>query len=55
MKRMVQLSLKLPTPGAADKSAKQALRLRRFFMAVATYAACAVLVQLCAWLGHLPA
>ncbi len=51
---MVQLSLELPTPRAADKAAEQALRLRRFFMAVATYAACAVLVQLCAWLGHLP-
>ena len=33
---------------------KQALRLRRFFMAVATYAACGVFAQICAWLGYLP-
>lgn len=55
MKRLAPLSLKLQIPGTADKAAKQALRLRRFFMSVATYAACAVLVQLCAWLGYLPA
>jgi diguanylate cyclase (GGDEF)-like protein len=54
MKRTAPLSLKLQLPGTADTAAKQALRLRRFFMSVATYAACAVLVQLCAWLGHLP-
>jgi diguanylate cyclase (GGDEF)-like protein len=39
---------------AAGAEAKQALRMRRFFMAVATYAACAVLAQACAWLGYLP-
>jgi diguanylate cyclase (GGDEF)-like protein len=33
---------------------KQALRLRRFFMAVATYVFCAILGQVCAWLGYLP-
>lgn len=37
-----------------DVAVSQALRRRRFFMAVATYAACAVLVQVCAWLGYLP-
>jgi diguanylate cyclase (GGDEF)-like protein len=35
--------------------AKQALRMRRFFMSVATYVACGLLAQLCAWLGYLPA
>ncbi|MDO8775346.1 MAG: GGDEF domain-containing protein [Burkholderiaceae bacterium] len=34
--------------------AKQALRMRRFLMAVATYAVCGTLAQLCAWLGYLP-
>lgn len=34
--------------------AKQALRMRRFLMAVATYALCGALAQLCAWLGYLP-
>ncbi len=33
---------------------KQALRLRRFFMAVVTYAACGAFAQICAWLGYLP-
>jgi diguanylate cyclase (GGDEF)-like protein len=55
MKRMTLLPLTLQIPGTADAGAQQALRLRRFLMSVATYAACAVLVQLCAWLGHLPA
>jgi diguanylate cyclase (GGDEF)-like protein len=34
--------------------AKQSLRMHRFLMAVATYAACGALAQLCAWLGYLP-
>ncbi len=34
---------------------KQNLRLRRFYMAVATYVACGLLVQGCAWLGYMPA
>ncbi len=34
--------------------AKQALRMRRFLMSIATYVACGVVVQVCAWLGFLP-
>ena len=37
-----------------DVETQQALRLHRFFMATATYAACGVLAQICAWLGYLP-
>lgn len=37
-----------------DNEAKQALRLQRFSMAFATYVACGLLAQACAWLGHLP-
>jgi diguanylate cyclase (GGDEF)-like protein len=42
------------TPGESDIVARQALRLQRFFMSVATYASCGVLAQICAWLGYLP-
>ncbi|MFI4940292.1 MAG: GGDEF domain-containing protein [Burkholderiales bacterium] len=34
--------------------AKQALRMRRFFMAIAMYAFCAVVGQICASFGYLP-
>ena len=34
--------------------AKQALRMRRFLMAAATYAFCAAIGQASAWLGYLP-
>lgn len=39
----------------ADKTAaRQALRMRRFSIAVLTYAECGALAQVCAWMGYLP-
>lgn len=38
----------------AEVDLKQNLRMRRFFMAVATYAACGVFVLASAWLGYVP-
>ncbi|MDE2418682.1 MAG: GGDEF domain-containing protein [Burkholderiales bacterium] len=37
-----------------SEASKQALRMRRFAMAVATYAGCGLFAQICAWLGFLP-
>ena len=40
--------------GTRDNAARQALRLRRFHMSVATYAACGLFAEGCALLGYLP-
>jgi len=42
-------------PQRSDAQASQALRQRRFYMAAATYGACGIYAQICAWLGYLPA
>jgi diguanylate cyclase (GGDEF)-like protein len=38
----------------SDTAVKQALRMRRFFMALTAYAACGTLAQAYAWIGYLP-
>jgi len=42
------------TENAEETAARQALRMRRFFMAVITQISCGALAQICAWLGYLP-
>lgn len=44
----------IQTENAEETAARQALRMRRFFMAVATYASCGALAQIYAWMGYLP-
>jgi len=49
---LLQATYGLPQP--PDVRAKQTLRMRRFFMAAATYGACGLFAQTCAWMGYLP-
>lgn len=44
----------IQTENAEETAARQALRMRRFFMAVITYTSCGALAQIYAWMGYLP-
>jgi len=44
----------IQTENAEETAARQALRMRRFFIAVITYTSCGALAQIYAWMGYLP-
>lgn len=49
-----EVIMEIQTPHTTETKARQALRMRRFLMAVITYAAGGTLAQVFAWMGYLP-
>ena len=49
-----EVALEIRTTNTEETDARQAVRMRRFYIAVITYAGCGALAQVCAWMGYLP-